>query len=167
MLIGHLPAGYFLTRALIKKYKIPLTPFWLGLGLVASVAPDFDHAFNLFFQANITDHRSLISHIPMTYFFLMLAGIFLYKLRPRQWLKWGMIVVLSNALLHLILDTVFIGIKWLSPFNNHLFGVYNVGYTGGFFVNDYFQHWYWYLEILLWLAAIISVIISHKKGELK
>ena len=167
MLTGHLPAGYFLSRALIKKYKIPLTPFWLGLGLVAAVAPDFDHAFNLLFQANITDHRSLLSHIPATYFALLLAGYVIYRFWPRTWLKWGMIILLPNALLHLILDTIFIGIKWLWPFYDGLIGIYNVGYSGGFLVADYFQHWYWYLEIFLWLAAIIYVVISYKKGELK
>ncbi|MDP2586989.1 MAG: metal-dependent hydrolase [Candidatus Komeilibacteria bacterium] len=167
MLIGHLPAGYFLSRALIKKFKIPLTPLWLGLGLVASVAPDFDHAFNLFFQTNINDHRSLLTHIPITYFILALLGWVLYKLKPRRWLKWGLILVLPNALLHTVLDTVFIGIKWLWPFSDRYVGIYNVGYSGGFSVTDYFQHWYWYLEIALWLVAVVAVIISSKKGELK
>lgn len=167
MLIGHLPVGYFLTRFLVKKVKLPLNKLWLGLGLAAAVAPDFDHAFNLFFQTTIYDHRSLITHVPLTYVIAALIGFIAYKIRPWPWLKWGMIIILPNAFLHTVLDTPFIGIKWLWPFSNQLFGIYNVNLTQGIIVENYFQHWYWYLEIALWILAVCHVIYSHNKGELK
>jgi len=167
MLIGHLPAGYFLTRGLIKKYKIPLTPLWLGLGLISSVAPDFDHIFNLLYQDNIGNHRLFLTHIPFTYFVLFLISWLIYKIKHKKWLKWGIIIALPNLILHLILDTAFVGIEWLWPFSHKLIGIYNVNITEGIIVPNYYQHWYWYLEITLWIIAIIFVIKSYKKGELK
>jgi len=166
MLIGHLPAGYFLTRALIKKYKIPLTPLWLGLGLIASVIPDFDHIFNILFQNNIFNHRLLLTHIPFTYVIILIISLIVYKIKKWTWLKWGMIIILPNIFLHLILDTLFVGIEWLWPFYPKLIGIYNVNITEGIIVPNYYHHWYWYLEIIFWIIAIIAVIKSYKKGEL-
>ena len=166
MLIGHLPAGYLLTRALMKKYKIPLNHWWLGLGLLFSIAPDFDHIFNLLFQNNIYNHRLLPTHVPLTYLIILLIGLLIYRIKPWLWLKWGMIIALPNLILHLILDTPFVGIKWIWPFYPKLVGIYNVNITAGIIVPNYYHYWYWYLEIILWLAAVITVIKSYKKGEL-
>ena len=167
MLIGHLPAGYFITRYLIKKNKLPLNKFWLGLGLLGSVLPDFDLIYTLFINTTISSHRNLPTYIPLFWLILFLLCLASYAIWHKKWIKYGAIVLFGNVLIHLILDTPFVGVKWLWPFYDKLVGIYNVGLTSGFLVENYFQHWYWYLEIALWIAAIISIINSNKKGELK
>lgn len=167
MLIGHLPAGYFLTRALIKKNKIPLTPFWLGLGLAAAVLPDFDLAYSILFKDSFGSHRYYFTNYPAFYLAILLVAVLIYFLVRKKWLKFGIIIVFANIFLHLLLDTAFVGIKWLWPFWDGLIGVYNVGLTNGIMVENYFQHWCWYLEIVLWVLAIVAVVYSYKKGELR
>ncbi|MFA6304747.1 MAG: metal-dependent hydrolase [Patescibacteria group bacterium] len=167
MLIGHLPAGYFLTRWLIKKNRLPISKLWLGLGLLGSVLPDFDIIYPILFKNSIGSHRYFFTYIPLFWLVLVLIGWLFYKIYKKSWLKYSTIIIFANVFLHLFLDTAFVGVRWLWPFYDGLIGVYNVGFTGGFLVDNYFHHWYWYLEIVIWLLAIVSVVISYKKGEIK
>ncbi|MCX6785567.1 MAG: metal-dependent hydrolase [Candidatus Komeilibacteria bacterium] len=167
MLIGHLPAGYFLTRYLIKKNKLPLNIWWLGLGLIASILPDFDIAYIVFHDTTVSSHRNYFTDYPFFYLLAFLMALLVYFFNKKKWLIKGIYLIFANVLLHFLLDTPFVGIKWLWPVYNKFIGIYNAGFTGGFLVGNYFTHWYWYLEIALWLAAITAVIISYKKGELK
>lgn len=167
MLIGHLPVGYFITRSLIKKLKLPLNKLWLGLGLLAAILPDFDIVYTVFVKQSIGSHRYYFTNFPAFYLTLLLISVIVYYLIRKKWLKFVIIIVFANIFVHLLLDTMFVGIKWFWPFSDILIGVYNVGLTGGIIVENYFTHWYWHLEIVLWIAAVISVAISYKKGELK
>ncbi len=172
MLIGHLPAGYFVTKSILKKLKIPINNTmgkWLFLaGLVASIAPDFDIVYWMLFDEYGTgSHRNYYTNYPILYLALLVILVIIYFIVKKPWLKYGIIVVFANFFTHLILDTTFVGIKWLWPFYDKMIGIYNVNFTGGLMIENYFHHWIWYLEIALWLLAIISVIISYKKGQLK
>jgi len=167
MLIGHLPAGYFLSKFILKKNHLPLNKKWLGLGLIASILPDFDIAYAVLFTDSMASHRFFFTNYPAFYLGLLLLCLIGYYSKPKQWLKYGIIVVFSNIFLHLLIDTVFVGIMWFWPFYGKLIGIYNTNFTGGIRVMNYFHHLWWYLEILLWLLAIISIIISNRKGELK
>ena len=167
MLIGHLPVGYFVTRSLIKKLKLPTNKLWLGLGLMAAILPDFDIAYTILIKESLGSHRYYNTNYPAIYLILLALSIIVYFLIRKEWLKLGIIIVFVNIFIHLLIDTVFVGIKWFWPFYDNLIGIYNVGLTGGVIVENYFTHWYWYLEIVLWIAATVSVIISYKKGELR
>lgn len=168
MIIGHLPIGYFTTRYLIKKLKLPLNKFWLGLGIAAAVVPDLDYAYWLITNSQTESHRGYFTTYPFFYFLIFLLWILIYFFLKKAWLKNAIIIVFVNIFIHFLFDTPFYGIKWLYPFSNIDIGIYNVGsYTNGsgILVQNYFTHWYWYLEIALWVLAIISIIISYRKGE--
>lgn len=167
MLIGHLPAGYFISRYIIKKNHLPLNKTWIGLGLLGAVLPDFDLIYPIFFNSSIASHRMLLTNIPLLWLFLALICQFAYLIWKRIWIKYATFLIFANVFFHFILDTPFVGVKWLWPFYDKLIGIYNVGLTDGFIVENYFHHWYWYLEILFWIASIISIFYSSKKGELK
>ena len=167
MLIGHLPVGYFVTRSLIKKLKLPLNKLWLGLGLIAALIPDFDIAYTVLIKDSFGSHRYYFTNYPAFYLALLLLSILVYYSIRKKWLKLGIIIVFTNIFIHLLIDTVFVGIKWFWPFYDGLIGIYNIALTGGIIVENYFTHWYWYLEIVLWIIATISIAISYKRGELK
>lgn len=170
MIIGHLPAGYFLTRYLIKRQKLPLTKFWLGLGLIAAVLPDFDYAYWILVNDQSDTHRGYITAYPIIYFVAFLIFLLIYLIKKNDWLKNFIIIVFTNIFLHFLLDTPFYGVKWFVPFCNQYVGIYDVGsYSdgSGIHINNYFTHWYWYLELLLFVLAVVSVIFSNKKGEFK
>lgn len=166
MLIGHLPIGYFVTRSLIKKLNLPTKKLWLGIGLIAAVLPDFDLAYTIFFKQSMGSHRYYYTNFPVIYLLLLLIFILFYLFNNKKWLKIGIIIVFTNIFVHFLVDTVFVGIKWFWPFYDQLIGIYNVALTRGIIVENYFNHWYWYLEIILWVVTIISIFISYKKGEL-
>ena len=167
MLIGHLPAGYLLTKGLLKKLKLPYSPWWFGLGLAAAIFPDLDFAYWYFFNYDGSNHHNYISHISFFYLMALLLCLLIYQIFKKAWLKFGLIIVFLNIFLHLILDSCFTGIKWLWPFAGQFIGIYNVGGSGGLLVDNYLAHWYWYLELALWVWAILTVILSYRKGEIK
>jgi inner membrane protein len=170
MIIGHLPAGYFLTRYLIKNEKIKLTKFWLALGLIAAILPDFDYAYWFLTDDNSVSHRGYITTYPAIYFAIFLIFLLIYLIKKNRWFKNFIIIVFGNIFLHFLLDTPFYGVKWFWPFCNQYLGIYDVGsYAAGtgIQVMNYFTHWYWYLEITLWVLAIISIVYSYKKRQFK
>lgn len=168
MIIGHLPAGYFITRYLIKRQKLALNKWWLGLGLLAAIVPDLDYAYWLIINDQADTHRGYITTYPIIYFGFFLISLSIYLFYKRQWLKNAIIIIYVNIFVHFLLDTPFYGVKWLLPFYNQEIGIYDVGsYSGGsgIQVENYFTHWYWYLEIVLWIITIISIVISYKKKK--
>lgn len=169
MIIGHLPAGYFTTRYLIKRQKLPLNKWWLGLGIISAILPDLDYIYWLLSNDQADTHRGYITTYPIIYLGLFLISLLIYLFYKRQWLKNAIILIFINIFVHFLLDTPFYGVKWFYPLCNQEVGIYNVGsYTNGsgIQVQNYFTHWYWYLEITLWVVAIISIFYSFKKGKL-
>ncbi|MBU1130604.1 metal-dependent hydrolase [Patescibacteria group bacterium] len=170
MIIGHLPVGYFTTRYLIKKLKLPLKPVCLGLGLLAAVIPDLDYIYWILSDSQELTHRGLITGMPFFYLTLFIISVIIYCFYKKKWLKAVISIIFINISIHLLIDTVFYGIQWLYPFSEIYIGIYNVGGYGsgvGIQVKNYFTHWCWYAEIVLWIIAIIAVIKSYIKGELK
>ena len=78
MIIGHLPIGYFTTRYLIKKLKLPLKPFWLGLGLFASIIPDLDYIYWIISESQADTHRGVITSTPFFYLTLFILSVIVY-----------------------------------------------------------------------------------------
>lgn len=170
MIVGHLPAGYFLTRYLIKRQKLTLNKFWLGLGLIAAIFPDFDYAYWILSNDQSESHRGYITTYPIIYLGIFLIFLLIYLIKKNIWLKNFIIIVFANIFLHFLLDTPFFGVKWFYPLCNQYLGFYDIGgYAngGGIQVQNYFTNWYWYLEIALWLVALIAIIISSKRKEFK
>ena len=167
MLIGHLPAGYFTTKFLLKRLKAPLSKWWFLVGLIAAILPDFDIAYWVIFGRPGDSHRNYFSNYPFIYLTTLILCVLIYLVIRKKWFKYGIIVVFANIFVHFFLDTFFVGIKWLWPFYGKLLGVYNVNFAEGLLVDNYFHHWLWYAEIALWILAIISVVISYRKGEMR
>jgi inner membrane protein len=169
MIIGHLPVGYFTTRYLIKKLKLPLNKFWLLLGLAGAIIPDLDYIYWILSNSQKQTHRGYFSGYPLFYLTFLLVFVIVNCFFKKKILSRGIIVVFCNIFIHFLLDTVFYGVKWFYPFYNRYIGIYNVGGYGGGLgiqVKSYFHHWYWYLEIGLWVLFAVSLFISYRKKEL-
>ena len=117
MLIAHLPAGYLLSRRLAARQGRDDRDrrFLLGLGLVASILPDFDLAYFYLIDARRTLHHDYWTHIPAFWLaaFGLSALFFRLARAPVPWAALGLL--LANVLLHLALDTLAGGIAWLYP----------------------------------------------------
>ena len=125
MFIAHLPAGYILSKLVIKRDAVYQRSL-LGVALVCSVAPDVDLSYFYFVdQRQHADHE-YITHTPI--FWLALAGLLTFALiacRKSGWLIFVAIGLLS-ILLHLAMDTVAADIRGLYPFSNHSFNLVQV-----------------------------------------
>lgn len=155
MFIAHLPAGYLLTRAILRRAHRPSGKL-LALGLVASIAPDFDLLYFYFFDQRQVHHHAYALHWPLAWAAVcgsvMCVALLLKK---RAWLL-PAIIVLANGLLHMVLDTLVGGIAWLAPFNKALWHVTSVPAQYSWWPANFILHWTFLLELLIVLVAYLQ-----------
>ena len=70
MFIGHLPAGYVLTKTIQNRFH---TQRFLWAGLVASVLPDIDIFYFYFVDNKQSLHHAYWIHIPLYWLLICLA----------------------------------------------------------------------------------------------
>jgi len=162
-MLGHIPVAYFTTYYVMKKNNLLWQWQWLALGIFSAVLPDLDFFYQIFTNELYLSHRYLITHLPFFYLIALVILIIISCFYRKKWFKYAIIIVFVNIFVHLLVDTMFYGIRWLWPFSKDLIGVYNINGSGGIIVANYFHHWYWYLEIFLWPIAIIHLISANKK----
>jgi len=159
MFIGHLPAGYVLTKALQKRFK---TDRYLWLGLVASILPDVDILYFYLVDNRQTLHHSYWIHIPF-YWLVMAAATFLilWSLKKKDCMM-AAVVFFGNILLHLILDTLVGKIQWLYPFTDKAYYLFDVPAVYGFWPYNFIFHWTFLFEVGIMIWAIILFIRRHQ-----
>src|SRR5262245_22289555 len=125
MFIAHLPAGYLLSKLVVKRDTVHKgAP--LSVALVCSILPDVDLAYFYLVDQRRHAHHSYITHTPI--FWLVIAGLLslaLIAMRKRAWLVFVGIGLLS-LLLHLVMDTVAADIRWFYPFSDRSFNLVHV-----------------------------------------
>ena len=156
MFIGHLPAGYLLTR---KLERVLCVTGWLWLGLLASVLPDFDL---LWFY--LVDHRRTLHHhywIHRPFYWLIISSIWfsLSAARRSPRLRIAGFIVLPNILLHLLLDTIVGKIDWLFPWSGRGYSLFEVKATHhDWYITNYLVHWTFCFEVfvVVWAAVVLA-----------
>lgn len=156
MFIGHVPAGYIWTRHLCRRpaYRELNPSALLTVGLIASVLPDLDLAYFYLIDGRQTLHHGYWSHIPIFW-----VALFAVLLLFRRWIGGRRavhlaFVVVSNALIHLALDTIAGGIAWLYPYSTNRYVLVAVPAVHGWWVWNFVLHWTFALEVGLCLWAV-------------
>jgi inner membrane protein len=154
MFIGHLPAGYILTKTLQKDIK---TTKYLFVGLVASILPDIDILYFYLIDNRQNLHHSYWMHTP--YYWLIIGAITLsaiWLLKKKKYYV-AAIIFFANIFLHLILDTIVGKIAWLYPFTAKAFYLFDVPAVYNFWVYNFIFHWTFLFEITLlaWAGYIL------------
>jgi len=150
MLIAHLPAGYLLTTTLLAR-RTDHKSLWIGLA--ASVAPDVDLLFS-----SLLPHRTW-THYPFLWLCILLASLMVYPGLKRFRLYSGfLLVALPNILLHLLLDTLTGSIRWLAPFSERRFSLFQVPAVHETWVFNYIFHWTFLFEVFITVAAIFVLL---------
>lgn len=126
MLLAHIPAGYLLSTALLKRYA-PLparqAQGLLWLGLVCATLPDFDLLYFHFVDERRHNHHSYWTHIPI-WWAMSLLPIYAWALwRRRRTVSVACAVVLCNVWLHCALDSLASGIQWFYPLSERYFAL--------------------------------------------
>lgn len=155
MFIGHIPAGYILTKTIQKKFK---TTKYLCLGIIASIFPDIDILYFYLIDDRQTLHHSYWIHIPFYWFLIGLITLVTIWLFKKKAYYIATIIFFSNIFLHLILDTIVGKIEWLYPFTNQAYFLFDVPAVYNFWVYNFIFHWTFLFEIGVITWAIYIMI---------
>lgn len=175
---GHIAAGYLVAKIIISATKpafsINEINWLLWSGAFFGFAPDLD-MFYAFWKVKSFrhsgekfNHRQFITHTPIIW---LSAGLFVALLgRTLFWKYLGIIICLS-AWSHLFLDSFYMGVRWLYPFNKKFYAIKQAGINETNVATGFFNHWWnlikqyyqhntgvLYTEIVLILLALIVVL---------
>jgi inner membrane protein len=159
MFIGHLPAGYMLTRAMWSKLDrqgLP-TPNWrsfLLAGLVASVFPDIDLVYFYLIDNRQHLHHSYWTHLPFYWLVIGVLVLSFVSVSRKKWLLPYLAVVEANLFLHCFLDTIVGKIRWLYPISKEDIVLFNIPMIHDWWILNFILHWSFLLEILIAITAI-------------
>ncbi len=169
MFIGHLPAGYLITSAILArsnarfKSKRAYRKF-LWIGILASILPDFD-LFWFYLIDNCQHlHHSYWTHIPI--YWIGTSAVFLalgYALKNRTVLL-GTTLFSLNIFGHLFLDTIVGKIRWLYPFSDDDLVFFDVPARYNWWVWNFVFHWTFALEIILTALAVSLFLKRCHRG---
>ncbi len=155
MFFAHLPAGYLLTRKMIK-YSADSTissKYLMFIGLVSSIIPDIDILYHVFLDKEKLFHHYYWPHIPFWIITFHICILLVLKLAGMKRFYLAAHIIAANFLLHMVLDTMTTWILWLYPFS-----MQQVGLTS---ISEY-QFW---TESAIIIAAIATFINAHKKRK--
>ncbi|MCP5075430.1 MAG: metal-dependent hydrolase [Rhodobacteraceae bacterium] len=151
MLIGHLPAGYLMTRSLgITLAETRL----IAAGLIGSILPDIDMIRFWFLDNRQYHHHAYWTHKPLVWLAIFLVCWLAARavgVRLPGWVKLGF----TGIALHMCLDSISGDIRWLWPFVNEGFHFVTVTATHSQWVLSFMAHWTFKLEVAVWVAALV------------
>jgi inner membrane protein len=155
--IAHLPAGYLATGLILSRQRVaqPVRRRLLALGMIASVLPDLDLLWFYFVDDRRQVHHAYLPHLPLAWIALFAAAALVLRACGVGRTAWvAMLVFASNILLHVLLDTVAGGIRWLWPFCHAEFAMSHVEARYQPWVLNFVLHWTFALELALLAAAV-------------
>lgn len=154
MFIAHFPAGYILTKKLQKVLK---TNSYLFIGLIASVLPDIDILYFYLIDNRQTPHHSYWIHIFFYWLVISIVVLLTVWLFKKIEYRTAAIIFFSNIFLHLALDTIVGGVKWLFPLSEKCYYLFEVPAIHDFWVYNFISHWTFLLEIGVIVWAITTL----------
>ena len=154
MLIGHLPAGYLVSRVIAARAADPARASWLLLfGLIGSILPDSDLLWFYFLDGGRVHHHRYITHWPSFWLTLLPVTYFVLRVTRRARYVAPMLVLFLNVLVHLLLDTIVGDVWWLAPFDDEPYRLFTVASVHKPWVLNFVLHWSFALELGLVAAA--------------
>jgi hypothetical protein len=156
MIIGHLPAGYVVSKLLFRYFSTQGATLrsFVSAGVLGAIAPDLDM---LYFH--LIDHRQHHHHIYFTHYpifwgsLLLLSVIWLATARIKSTAVLAVIFSL-NSFVHMFLDTIVGDIWWLAPFIDKPFVLFTVPALYKPWWLNFVLHWSFALELALVLWAV-------------
>jgi membrane-bound metal-dependent hydrolase YbcI (DUF457 family) len=151
MFIAHLPAGYLLTRALISlRFGLPAMPSYImAAGLLGSIAPDFDLLWFYLVDNREYPHHSYWTHFPSAWALLIALSLLWVRVERQRHAAKALLAFACCGLLHMVLDSVAGGIRWLAPFSSESWSLSEVKrFVEPWWLN-FFLHWSMLIEALI------------------
>jgi inner membrane protein len=169
MFIGHIPAGYIITTAILERRvprQHPHCSRYLWCGLAAAVLPDFDLLYFYLVDNRQHLHHSYWTHLPV-YWTAFAALGYCYGLAARNpVIRLTTSLVFANILGHLFLDTVVGKIRWLHPYSEVDFVFFEVPARFGWWLWNFVLHWSFLFEVGV-LAVAVFLFMKRKDRSCK
>lgn len=155
MILGHLPAGYVLSKLsyyrfynFVDSYRTYL--FW---GIFGSVAPDLDMFYFHFIDHRHTNHHKYVSHYPIVWVTLIAISLFMSKFTR---VRHGIYVAIFSlsGFVHIILDSIVGDVWWFAPYVDHPFSIATVTARYHPWWINFIIHWSFFLEIMIFIWAL-------------
>lgn len=162
MFIGHAPAGYLLGAALQRHSSAGAgANTILAACVVGSVIPDLDLLWFYLVDDRQVVHHAYWPHLPA--FWLAVAIVAVPAARAFGRLP-ATAAFFAGVLAHLLLDGVAGGIRWLAPFSDVEFVLFQVPSHYGWWVLNFVLHWSFALEVALVGAALAAHRARRRSG---
>lgn len=166
MFVAHIPAGYIVTRRLLKG-RLPTdvtTRRLLVLGLVAAVLPDADLLYFYLIDNRQTLHHHYWPHLPAFWVAVAAPTLALALMMRQPALLRAWLVFHANIFLHLVLDTVVGHVLWFYPVSAESVVMFDVPARYGWWVWNFVLHWTFVFELLLCGGALALFLRSRRRA---
>jgi hypothetical protein len=161
MIIGHLPAGYAISRLLIRCAE-PLgisTTAFLWAGVIGALAPDLDMFYFHLIDQRQHHHHTYFTHYPIVWLVLLaISVVWLYGAKAKHYAAYATIFSL-NGFAHMLFDTIVGDIWWLAPWGIEPFAFFSVPALYKPWWLNFVLHWSFAFE----LAALVWAIHLWRK----
>lgn len=165
MIIGHLPAGYVISRLLLPQAELRgvSAKAFLWAGVVGALAPDFDMFYFHLIDHRQHHHHTYFTHYPVFWLSLLIASaIWLYLARAKNHAACAAIFSL-NGFAHMFFDTIVGDIWWLAPWVNRPFAFFTVPALYKPWWLNFLLHWSFAIELAVLAWAIYLWRKPHPK----
>jgi len=149
MIIGHLPAGYIVSKLLFPRLEsagVTLKLFLLA-GITGAVAPDFDMAYFHLADHRQHHHHTYFTHFPVIWVILLLLSLSCFYLGKTKGRVALAVIFSLNGLVHMLLDTIVGDIWWFAPFVDKPFSFFTVPALYKPWWLNFLFHWSFAMEL--------------------
>jgi inner membrane protein len=156
MIIGHMPAGYIVSKLLFARFEpfgVRLKPF-LWAGVLGAVAPDLDMLYFHLVDHRAHHHHTYITHFPLLWGALLIAGTTWLRLSSVKPRAASAVIFSLNGLFHVVLDSIVGDVWWLAPFLDKPFSFFTVPALYKPWWLNFIFHWSFALEIAVVVWAL-------------
>jgi hypothetical protein len=157
MIIGHIPAGYVLSKLLfsrLEKVGVGQTPFMFA-GLSGAIAPDLDLFYFYLIDNRQHHHHSYFTHFPIVWIIALSLTLFWFiTARSKKFAALAFVFAI-NGFFNLLLDSIVGDIWWLAPFVDKPFALFSVPALYNPWWLNFILHWSFLLELMLVAGAML------------
>ncbi len=152
MIIGHLPAGYIISKLLFPYFEsrgASLRPF-LWSGILGAIAPDLDMVYFHLIDHRQHHHHTYFTHFPIVWASLFVVSIICFSTAQVKSRAILAMIFSFNGLIHMLLDSIVGDIWWFAPFIDKPYAFFTVPAL--------YKPW-WLNFVLHWSFAVELVIV--------
>ena len=153
MFFAHLPAGYLVSRCLIRGNQKTHLKWTLVAGMLGGIFPDVDLLYLYFLDATPQHHHTYWPHLPIAWLGLGLLTWIAARQRSVTF-RQALAAFLLGWLSHLLLDSLTGDIWWLYPLIDQPYSLAHVDALYQPWWMNFLLHWSMALEV-----AIIAFVI--------